>query len=106
MADKRVISDLENRIRMLIEDHRRIARRCAELTAENGSLKADNRRLLEQQRRLETDLARMQLTAGFAGDDSSRDKARARVNRLMREVDKCIALLSKTEPDRSSTAGQ
>ena len=106
MADKRAITDLENRIRRLIDDHRRITARCAELTAENGALKADNRRLLEQQRRTEADLARLQLAAGFAGDDPSRDKARARVNRLMREVDKCIALLAKSEPERNGAAGQ
>ena len=106
MADKRVITDLENRIRLLIDDHKRIAARCAELTAENGALKADNRQLLERQRQLESELSRMQLTAGLAGDDASRDKARARVNRLMREVDKCIALLSKSEPERNGAAGE
>ena len=104
MADKRAITDLENRIRRLIDDHRRIAGRCAELTAENGALKAENRQLREQERVLRSELSRMQLTAGLAGgDDRNRDKARARVNRLMREVDKCIALLSKSEPEPDPT---
>ena len=44
MADKGVISNIEGRVRQLMDDHR------------------------------------------------NREKARARVNRLMREVDKCIAL--------------
>ena len=35
----------------------------------------------------------MQLAAGLAGDRRDKEKARTRVNRLMREVDKCIALL-------------
>lgn len=105
MADKRVITELENRIRLLIDDHRRIARQCAELSAENGSLKNECRQLREQQKTLENQLSRMQLAAGFAGNDASREKARARVNRLMREVDKCIALLSQTEPDRPTASG-
>jgi len=42
-------------------------------------------------------LPRMQLTEGRAGESRSREKARARVNRLMREVDKCIALLGRPE---------
>ena len=44
------------------------------------------------ERELDADLARMQLTEGLAGGGRNREKARARVNRLMREVDKCIAL--------------
>ncbi len=34
----------------------------------------------------------LQLAEGLAGGSRNREKARARVNRLMREVDKCIAL--------------
>lgn len=97
MADKSVITDLGSRIRQLIDDHKRLTALCAELTAENGALKTENRALLEQRKKLETELSRMQLTAGLTGDGYSRDKARARVNRLMREVDKCIALLAKSE---------
>lgn len=97
MADKSVISDLGNRIRQLIDDHKRLSAHCAELMTENGALKAANRTLQERRKALETELSRMQLTAGLAGDDRYRDKARARVNQLMREVDKCIALLSTSD---------
>ena len=37
----------------------------------------------------------MRLSEGLGGPAGDRDKARARINRLMREVDRCIALLSK-----------
>ena len=106
MADKRVITELESRIRLLIDDHKRTTKHCAELTAENSTLKAENRQLNAQLKALEAELARAQLTAGLAGgDDRNRDKARARVNRLMREVDKCIALLSKPAPAQEQPAG-
>jgi len=61
------------------------------------SLKAENRTLQERIRELDGELSRMQLTEGLAGGSRNRDKARARVNRLMREVDKCIALLGRPE---------
>ena len=48
-------------------------------------------------RALDAELARAQLAEGLAGGDGGREKARARVNRLMREVDKCIALLRQPE---------
>ncbi len=68
MAEKSVITNIENRIRQLMDDHKRLSDQCAELTTE-----------------------------GLAGGSRNRDKARARVNRLMREVDKCIALLGRPE---------
>ncbi len=106
MADKSVITDLGNRIRQLIDDHKRLSALCAELTAENGALKATNRTLQEHQKVLETELSHMQLAAGLAGDDRNRDKARARVNQLMREVDKCIALLSNSDTGSDSEFGR
>lgn len=93
MAEKSVITNLGLRVRQLIEDHRRLSGVCGELTAENRRLKIENRTLQERIRELEGEVARMQLTAGLAGERQNRDKARTRVNRLMREVDKCIALL-------------
>ena len=87
MADKGVISNIEGRVRQLMDDHRR-----ASLTAQRDALRAEKRSLEERVRELDAELARMQLAEGLAGGSRNREKARARVNRLMREVDKCIAL--------------
>ena len=83
MADKGVISNIEGRVRQLMDDHRRVQR---------DALRAEKRSLEERVRELDAELARMQLAEGLAGGSRNREKARARVNRLMREVDKCIAL--------------
>lgn len=96
MADKSVINTLEARIRQLIDDHRRVSEACTELTAERDTLRATNRSLEERIRDLDAEVARMQLAEGLAGESRNRDKARARVNRLMREVDKCIALVGQS----------
>lgn len=95
MADKSVINNFESRVRQLMDDHRRLSELCAQLTAQRESLRAENRTLQEHVRELDAELSRMQLTEGLAGESRNRDKARARVNRLMREVDKCIALLGR-----------
>lgn len=97
MADKSVIINLENRIGRLIEDHRRLRSLSKELVAERDALKTINRSLEERVRELDAELARMQLTEGLSGESRNREKARARVNRLMREVDKCIALLDRPQ---------
>ncbi|WP_418991519.1 hypothetical protein [Alistipes sp.] len=93
MADKSVINNFESRIRQLLDDHRRLSGLCVQLKERCESLRNENRSLQERVRELNAELSRMQLTEGLAGESRNRDKARARVNRLMREVDKCIALL-------------
>ena len=62
MAEKSVITNIENRIRQLMDDHKRLSDQCAELTAQRDSLKAENRTLQERIRELDGELSRMQLT--------------------------------------------
>jgi len=95
MADKEIIYQIRSRIERLTADHGRLNRQCAELLRERDALRLQNRALQERIRQLEGDVARLQLIDGLGGGVRSRDKARARVNRLMREVDRCIALLNR-----------
>ncbi|HJC27440.1 hypothetical protein [uncultured Alistipes sp.] len=99
MADKSVITNLEARVGRLIEEHRRLSGLCSELTRERDSLRAEKRSLEERVRELDAQVGRMQLAEGLAGGGTNREKARARVNRLMREVDKCIALVGQSQTD-------
>ena len=62
MADKSVISNLEARVRQLIEDHRKMAEYCAELEAQQETLRAEKRSLEVRVRELDGEVARMQLT--------------------------------------------
>ena len=90
MAEKKVISDFEAQIRLTAL--------CKETAAERDVLRKENRDLQMQVKELGKELARVQLSQGLAGNAPDQSKAIARVNRLMREVDKCITLLNK--PDR------
>lgn len=67
MADKSVISNLEARVRQLIEAHRKMAEYCAELEAQQETLRAEKRSLEVRVRELDAEVARMQLTEGLAG---------------------------------------
>ncbi len=102
MTDKSVIGNIETRVRQLIEEHRRLKQACAELTTQRDTLLDEKRTLEARIRELDAQVARMQLVEGLAGGGRDRDKARARVNRLMREVDKCIALLERPEERQES----
>ncbi len=95
MAVKSIIVELEARQERLMEEHRKMVALCGKLTAERDALKEEKRLLEERLRAMDHELERMQLSEGLAGNSANKEKARARVNRLMREVDKCIALLNK-----------
>lgn len=97
MAEKKIISDLEAQIRQLMADHRRLQLLCRETVAERDALRRENRDLRRQTDLLDKEIARLQLVRGLEGNAPDQTKAIARVNRLMREVDKCIALLDKPE---------
>ena len=98
MAEKEVIRRLEAHILRLIDDHREAIRQRDEALAGRDALKTQIRTLQERIHALDAELARVELSEGLAGKSPDREKAKARVNRLMREVDKCITLLNK--PDR------
>ena len=57
----------------------------------------ENRTLQERVRSLEEELSCVRLAEGLAGGGRNRERARARVNRLVREVDRCIALLNRQQ---------
>ena len=97
MAQKERIEKLAEQVRLLIEEHRLKSEFCARLTAECRDLKEENRSLQERVKQLDSELATAQLGAGLAGDNGNTAKARARVNRLMREVDRCIAIVKQQE---------
>ncbi len=103
MAEKSAIIELESSVERLLDDHKRISKLNSKLTKERDQLQRKNRELQERVTELTRELTIQQLSYGLGdakgGSSASRDKARARINNLMREVDKCIALLSRVEDD-------
>ena len=48
-------------------------------------------------RELKAEVERLRLAESLSGNTSDSTKSRARINRLLREVDKCIALLTNVQ---------
>jgi hypothetical protein len=101
MSVKVVIESIAKSAERLIGENRRLREEIGKLEATRERLRGENRRLETLNAELERRLTVKELAAGFAGgsgqglDRHGAKTARARVNRLMREVDKCIGLLSK-----------
>lgn len=95
MSKSAVIDGIKVKVDRLVEDNRRLRDEAAKLVAQRDKLKASNRDLEQQIAKLESRIGVLELREGMGGNPEDNKIARARVNRLMREVDKCIALLNK-----------
>lgn len=98
MSGKAVLDSLEKNVARIIGENRRLRSEVERLKVSKERLLDENRRLADKVADRERSLTIKELATGFAGDARDRKgiiTARARVNRLMREVDKCIVLLNR-----------
>ncbi len=97
MADKDIIKRLHNEVERLIADHQRVSRECRELTKERDMLLGDKRRLEEKVREMDARLKSVELSEVMRSSSGNVERARQRVNSLLREVDRCIAAIKHEE---------
>ena len=97
MACKSIISHILAQAERVIAQHEKIESQLAMLSAERDTLKAELRKQQEENIALKAELQRLRLAQSLGGNTADKTKSRARINQLLREVDKCIALLTKAE---------
>ena len=95
MAEVSVIEALRGKIERIVAENRRVRAENEKLLRQDGKLRDENRKQMGRIVELEKRVAAFELGSGLAGKNGDREAARTRVNRLMREVDKCIALLNR-----------
>lgn len=96
MAKQEIVKSLAEKVGRVIEENTRLERQQAEMEANLQKLRTENRKLKERLDAAQKRLALLELGEGFGagGDEASRKRARAQINRLMREIDRCIALMN------------
>ena len=98
MAEKDIVKRLSDAVERLIADHERVSETCRQLTEERDRLLRDKRELEERVRVLDKRLKSVNISSAMAqttGGDVER--ARQRINSLLRELDRCIAALKHQE---------
>ena len=100
MSQKDIVKRLHDEVERLIADHERIAKECRELVKQRDKLLGEKHRLEERLREQETRIKRLELVGVMRGDDGNVERARARVNSLLREVDKCIAAIKNEQENQ------
>jgi len=89
------IKELENLINHLISEHTVLQKQNTQLEAEVLNLKQQLQTSTEENHNLGTQLERLRLARGLAGDPEEAKAAKAKLGSLMREIDRCIALLNE-----------
>jgi regulator of replication initiation timing len=98
MAKQQIVKSLSERVAKVIEENNRLERQQAEMMADLQKLRVENRALKEKLDETQKKLSLLELGEGLASkkaDSASRKRARAQINRLMREIDRCIALMNQ-----------
>jgi predicted nuclease with TOPRIM domain len=98
MAKQQIVNSLAEKVSRVIAENFRLEQQQASLEADLKRLRSENRTLREKLDAMERKVALQSLGEGLAGgaaDDAARKRARAQVNRLMREIDRCIALMNR-----------
>ncbi len=96
MAKQQIVRSLAEKVEKLVAENDRLERSRVQLTEELVKARLDNRQLRERLDAAQKRVAMLELGEGLGGtkDSASRKRARAQVNRLMREIDKCLELMN------------
>lgn len=100
MSQKEIVKRLHDEVERLIADHERIAKECRELVKQRDKLLGEKHRLEERLREQDTRIKSLELVGVMCGDDGNVERARARVNSLLREVDRCIAAIKNEQENQ------
>ena len=94
MTSKEIIEGLSADIERLMKLHEEAMNEIVTLREKSGEQSAKIRTLQEQLREAKAEAEKASLHAAIAGSVSNKSAARSHVNRLLREVDKCIEMVS------------
>ena len=94
MTSKEIIATLTADVERLMRLHESAMEEVAMLREKSGEQSEKIRTLQEQLREAKTVADKASLHAAIAGSVSNKAAARSQVNRLLREVDNCIEMVS------------
>lgn len=94
MTSKEIIERLNADVERLMKLHKGAMEEVATLREKSSEQSAKIRALQEQLREAKAQVAKASLQEAIAGGVANKAAARTHINRLLREVDKCIEMVS------------
>ena len=90
-----LIREFESNIRKLISEQKALREKNATLAAELDGKKRDLMEAHKEILDLQKEYKLLQTANGLGGSDENRRNSRQHLNKIVREIDKCLALLSE-----------
>lgn len=88
-----VFSELERKVERLITLYTASQEKCRDLTEELTLFRNENERLTRETQQVKKEIKQIQVAAALSGGED-RSQAEEAIDHLVREIDKCIALLN------------
>ena len=95
MESKTIIATLKGQVGKLLDDNRMLRTELRKLVAERERIALQKREAEEKILALEKRVRTLETARAIAGSKADNRAARLRVNRLIREIDNCIALMNR-----------
>ena len=96
-ANEKIIDTFATRVRQMILQYHDVVKENGELYAMVDERDAEIRRLQAEARQLQNDYKSLKTARMLEVSDTDLDTAKRKVNKLIRDVDKCITLLSEQQ---------
>jgi len=93
--EKNLLVDFELKVKRIIAKHEALKQEKNQLLVKIGSLEETNNNLRQENSLLEKKYDNLKLAKMLAASDVENKDAKNRIQKLVREIDKCIALLNK-----------
>jgi len=90
-----IIVELQNKIDKLIDRYTSLKEDVKRLREKNGELILELDRVNENYKELEEKYNNLKLSGSILAETENPGEAKKRINQIVREIDKCIALLNR-----------
>lgn len=90
-----IVESLKQKVLRVLDDNRALRQQLQELTSERDGALRKSQDATERIQSLGRRIELLETATGFAGGRGDLRTARLRVNKLLREIDKCLALMNK-----------
>ncbi|MCC7301912.1 MAG: hypothetical protein IT233_04665 [Bacteroidia bacterium] len=89
------VTSLQSKVEKLVHLHKKLAEENHRLTGETDSLRKEKESLKIKLKSLEEKLQVRNLAAATGVNSTDKSELKSKINELVREIDKCIALLNR-----------
>ena len=93
--EKNLLIDFEVKVKQIITKHEKLKQEKYQLLGQIGGLEGTIQQLRQENRLLEQKYDNLKLAKMLVASEDENKDAKSRIQKLVREIDKCIALLNK-----------